>query len=50
MCETEKMITVRVELPGIGADHIKIGLTSTKLRIWGEKKKDASRNRFASML
>ena len=50
VCETEKLITVRVELPGIGADHIKIGLTSTKLRIWGEKKKRMPRQRILSHL
>ena len=26
VCETEKMIIIRVELPGVSADQIKIGL------------------------
>lgn len=50
VCETDKLITIRVELPGIGAEHIKIGLTSTKLRIWGDKKKRIPRQRILSHL
>jgi HSP20 family protein len=50
VCETERMITVRVELPGVSADQIKIGLTSTRLRIWGTKKKRVSRQRIVSHL
>ena len=38
LCETEKMILLRVELPGVSVDQIKIGLTNTKLRIWGREK------------
>jgi hypothetical protein len=37
LCETEKMILIRAELPGVTADQIKIGLSNSKLRIWGEK-------------
>lgn len=50
LCETEKMISVRVELPGVTADQIKIGLTNTKLRIWGEKKRRPARRRIISYL
>ncbi len=50
VCETEQLITVRVELPGIAAEHIKIGLTSTELRIWGDKKKRMPRQRIVSHL
>jgi HSP20 family protein len=50
LCETERFITVKVELPGVTADQIKIGLTSTKLRIWGEKKKRIPRPRPVSHL
>ena len=43
LCETENMISVRVELPGVSVEQIKIGLTNTKLRIWGEKKRRPAR-------
>jgi HSP20 family protein len=48
LCETETGISIRVELPGVTADQIKIGLTNTKLRIWGEKKRRPSRRRIIS--
>ena len=48
LCETETMISIRVELPGVTADQIKIGLTNTKLRIWGEKKRRPSRRKINS--
>jgi HSP20 family protein len=50
LCETEKMISIRVELPGVTADQIKIGLTNNKLRIWGEKKRRPNRRRILSYL
>jgi len=50
LCETEKGIWLRVELPGITAEQIKIGLTNTKLRIWGEKKRRQARRRIISYL
>ncbi|HEX5883939.1 MAG TPA: Hsp20/alpha crystallin family protein [Pyrinomonadaceae bacterium] len=50
LCETEKGISIRVELPGVNADQIKIGLTNTKLRIWGEKKRRPNRRRIISYL
>jgi HSP20 family protein len=50
VCETERLISVRIELPGVTADQIKIGLTSSKLRIWGTKKKRVSRQRIVSHL
>lgn len=50
VCETERLISVRVELPGITADQIKISLTSSRLRIWGIKKKRPSRQRIVSHL
>jgi HSP20 family protein len=50
LCETKEDITVRVELPGVGASQIKVGLTTTHLRICGEKKKRAPRNRIVSHL
>jgi HSP20 family protein len=50
VCETEDAIWLRVELPGVNADQIKIGLCSTKLRIWGEKKRRPTRPRIISYL
>ncbi|HEV7842298.1 MAG TPA: Hsp20/alpha crystallin family protein [Pyrinomonadaceae bacterium] len=50
LCETTDDITVRVELPGVAASQIKIGLTTTHLRVCGEKKKRAPRNRIISHL
>jgi len=48
LCETETSISIRVELPGVTADEIKIGLTNTKLRIWGEKKRRPNRRKVIS--
>ena len=50
LCETEKLISIRVELPGVPADDIKIGISNTKLRIWGEKKRRPNRRRIISYL
>ena len=50
LCETKNDITIRVELPGVAVAQIKLGLTNTHLRICGEKKKRASRNRVISHL
>ena len=41
---------MRVELPGVAASQIKVGLTSAHLRVCGEKKKRAPRNRVISHL
>ena len=50
LCETEKQINIRVELPGVAADQIKIGLTNSQLRVWGEKKRRVTRSRITSHL
>jgi HSP20 family protein len=50
LCETEQGISIRVELPGVNADQINIGLSNTKLRIWGEKKRRPNRRRIISYL
>src|ERR1044072_6110376 len=50
LCETETMISIRVELPGVTADQIKIGLSNAKLRIWGEKKRRPNRRKILSYL
>lgn len=49
LCETEKEIFIRVELPGLSPDQINVGLSNTRLRIWGEKK-NRRRNRVISHL
>ena len=48
--EISDAICLRVELPGVAADQIKIGLCNTKLRIWGEKKRRPARRRIISYL
>jgi HSP20 family protein len=50
LCETTEEIVVSVELPGLTAEEIKIGATNTQLRIWGEKKRRAARNKTISHL
>jgi HSP20 family protein len=50
LCETEREIIIRVELPGVTADQIKLGLTNSQLRISGEKKRRVPRNRITSHL
>jgi HSP20 family protein len=50
LCETEQAISIRIELPGVTAEQIKIGLTNNKLRIWGEKKRRPNRRRIIGYL
>jgi len=50
LCETDDAIFIRVELPGVNPDQIKIGVTNTRLRIWGEKKRRVRRHRIISHL
>ncbi len=50
LCETTDAIVLRVELPGLTADEIKLGATNTQIRIWGEKKRRTSRNKILSHL
>jgi HSP20 family protein len=50
VCETTKAILVRIELPGVSAVQIKVGLTGSKLHVRGEKKKKSSRQRITSHL
>jgi len=38
VCETGDQVCLRIELPGVKANEIKIGLNSDKIRICGEKK------------
>lgn len=48
LCETCDKIILRVELPGLTAEQVRIGATNTQLRIWGEKKRRVTRNRILS--
>lgn len=50
LCETTTEIVVRIELPGLTAEQIKVGATNTQLRIWGEKKRGVTRNKIVSHL
>ena len=50
LCETEDLIVVQVELPGVRAADIRVGLTSTQLTVHGQKKKGAPRQRVLSHL
>lgn len=50
LCETEKALIVRVELPGVRAEQIRLGLTGTQLRICGEKKRGVPRGRVLTHL
>jgi len=50
LCETVDLIVLRVELPGLTAEQVRIGATNTQLRIWGEKKRRVARNRILSHL
>jgi HSP20 family protein len=50
VCETANAICIRVEVPGVNANQIKIALNSEKVRIYGEKKKRAARQRITSHL
>jgi HSP20 family protein len=50
LCETRSAIHVRIELPGVTAEQIRIGLTNSQLRVWGEKKRGGPRRRITSHL
>ena len=50
LCEAKDAIHIRIELPGVPAEQIKIGLTNTQLRVWGEKKRRVPRRRITSHL
>ncbi len=50
LCESKEAIYLRVELPGLKAEQVNIGITNTQLRIWGEKKRRVPRNRIISHL
>jgi HSP20 family protein len=43
VCESEEVVTVRVELPGVRADQVEVALTNTHLKVSGRKRKGAPR-------
>src|SRR5215831_4566442 len=50
VCETADAVCVRIELPGVAANQIKIALTSDKIHVYGEKKKRNPRQKIVSHL
>src|SRR6185295_14562932 len=50
VCETASAIFIRIELPGVSASQVKVGLNSNSLRVYGEKKKRGARQRIVSHL
>ncbi len=48
VCETTKAIKVRIELPGVPAAQIRVGLNGNRLRVCGDKKKRTARQRITS--
>jgi HSP20 family protein len=43
VCESETEVTIRVELPGVRASQVEVGLTATHLHVRGRKRKGAPR-------
>jgi HSP20 family protein len=43
LCESGECVTVRVELPGVRAEHLEVSLTNEELRVRGRKRKGAPR-------
>ena len=50
VCESADTVCVRIELPGVAANQIKIALNNDKIRIYGEKKRRSTRQRIISHL
>src|SRR5262249_35585305 len=50
VCETANAVCIRIELPGVSANQIKVALNGDKIRIYGEKKKRNVRQRIVSHL
>ena len=50
VCETANAVCIRIEVPGVTASQIRVGLNSDKSRICGEKKKRNVRQRIISHL
>jgi len=50
VCESADAVWIRIELPGVPANQIKIALASDKVRVYGEKKKRSPRQKVLSHL
>jgi HSP20 family protein len=50
VCETAEAIFIRIELPGVSASQVRIGVNGNKIRIYGEKKKRVPRTKVVSHL
>jgi len=50
VCETAHTIYIRIELPGVSVNQIKVALNSHKIRVSGEKKKRTPRQKIISHL
>ena len=50
VCESAEAVWIRIELPGVSANQIKIALASDKVRVYGEKKKRSPRQKVLSHL
>ena len=50
VCETADTVFIRIELPGVRVNEIKIALNSHKIKICGEKKRRPTRQRMVSHL
>ncbi len=50
VCESAEVVCIRMELPGVSANQIKVALSNDKIRICGEKKRRTNRQRIISHL
>jgi len=50
VCESADAVCIRIELPSVSANQIKIALMSDKIRVYGEKKKRNPRQKIISHL
>lgn len=50
VCESADAVRIRVELPGVSANQIKIALASDKIKVYGEKKRRNPRQKVISHL
>jgi HSP20 family protein len=50
VCESADALLIRIELPGVSANQIKIALASDKIRVYGEKKRRSLRQKVISHL
>ena len=50
VCESADAVCIRIELPGVSANQIKIALMSDKIKVYGEKKRRNPRQKVISHL